>query len=472
VRRAARQKTQQFFAMINLFGQRIAGNAHCDGIARREFLKIGGMAAGGLSLAQLLKLEAQAGTGRSHKAVINIYLPGGPSHIDMFDLKPDAPREIRGEFKPISTNVPGMEICELFPRLAKMADQFALIRSLADSDGAHDCYQCMTGRTQSSKRTAPAGGWPAFGAFVSKVQGNTPGSPAHLSLMYPTGNRTWGEPGVGGFLGHAHAPMQLVAKDPNARVQNLTLQGITLDRLQDREGLRRAVDQFRRDADSTGQMEGLDGYNSQALGLLTDSKLTAALDISTEHPKVAERYGLNDDRYQRDGAPRMIRNFLVARRLVEAGARVVSLNYSRWDWHGGDGMNFPSSREEFPLLDQGLSALLTDLTERGLNRDVAVVMWGEFGRTPRINKMNSRDHWPRANFALLAGGGMKTGQVIGSTDRHGSDVASRPVKFQEVFATLYQCLGIDTSVATVSDAQGRPQYLVDSGIEPIRELVA
>ncbi|MSU27557.1 MAG: DUF1501 domain-containing protein, partial [Pedosphaera sp.] len=166
-----------------------------------------------------------------------------------------------------------------------------------------------------------------------------------------------------------------------------------------------------------------------------------------------------------------IRNFLLARRLVEAGARVVSLNYSRWDWHGSDGMNFPSSREEFPMLDQGLAALLTDLKERGLDRDVAVVMWGEFGRTPKINNMNSRDHWPRANFALVAGGGMKTGQVIGSTDRIGADVADRPVKFQEVFATLYHCLGIDTATATLTDTSGRPQYLVDSGITPIRELV-
>ncbi len=457
--------------MLNLFGQRIAGNAHCDGLARREFLKIGGMAAGGLSLAQLLKLEALAGTGKSHKAVINIYLPGGPSHIDMFDLKPNAPREIRGEFRPIGTNIPGMEICELFPRLAKQADQFALIRSLADSDGAHDCFQCMTGRTQKEKRTAPAGGWPSFGACVSKALGSEPGAPAHTSLMYPTGNRTWGEPGEGGFLGHAHSPMQLVAKDPNARVQNLTLQGMSLDRLQDRERLRTAVDQFRKDADTTGQMNGLDSYNQQALGILSDSKLTAALDLSKEHPQVAARYGLNDDRYLRDGAPRMIRNFLLARRLVEAGARVVSLNYSRWDWHGSDGMNFPSSREEFPLLDQGLSALLTDLKERGLDRDVAVVMWGEFGRTPKINNMNSRDHWPRANFALVAGGGMKTGQVIGSTDRIGADVADRPVKFQEVFATLYHCLGIDTATATLTDTSGRPQYLVDSGITPIRELV-
>ncbi|GDY22938.1 hypothetical protein LBMAG56_42850 [Verrucomicrobiota bacterium] len=457
--------------MINLFGQRSRLGAHCDGVSRREFLKIGGMAAGGLSLAQLLKLDAVAGTGRSHKAVINIYLPGGPSHIDMFDLKPNAPREVRGEFRPISTNVPGMEICELFPRLAKMADQFALIRSIADSDGAHDCYQCMTGRTQASKRTAPPGGWPSFGSAVSKVQGSMPGAPAYVSTMYPTGNRTWGEPGTGGFVGHAHAPMQLVAKDPNAKVQNLTLQGITLDRLADREQLRLAVDTFRREADTTGQMAGLDSYNQQALGILSDSNLANALDLAKEDPKIADRYGVNDDRYIRDGAPRMIRNFLLARRLVEAGARVVSLNYSRWDWHGGDGMNFPSAREDFPMLDQGLAALLTDLKERGLSRDVAVVLWGEFGRTPKINNMNSRDHWPRANFALLAGGGMKMGQVIGATDRIGADVAERPVKFQEIFATLYHCLGIDTATATISDPTGRPQYLVDSGIAPIRELV-
>ena len=457
--------------MINLFGQLSRPTTHCDGMARREFLKIGGMAAGGLSLAQLLRLDARAETGRSHKAVINIYLPGGPSHIDMFDLKPNAPREVRGEFRPIGTNVPGMEICELFPRLAKMADQFAIIRSIHDSDGAHDCYQCMTGRTQSSKKTAPPGGWPSFGSTISKIQGAHAGSPAYVSTMYPTGNRTWGEPGTGGFAGHAHSPMQLVAKDPNAKVQNLTLQGITLDRLADRERLRLAVDQFRRDADTTGQMSGLDSYNQQALGILSDSKLTHALDLSKEDPKIADRYGVNDDRYIRDGAPRMIRNFLLARRLVEAGVRVVSLNYSRWDWHGSDGMNFPSAREDFPMLDQGLSALLTDLKERGLSRDVAVVMWGEFGRTPKINSMNSRDHWPRANFALLAGGGMKLGQVIGATDRIGADVAERPVKFQEIFATLYHCLGIDTATATINDPTGRPQYLVDSGITPIRELV-
>jgi hypothetical protein len=299
-----------------------------------------------------------------------------------------------------------MQICELFPELAKIADKYAIIRSLSDSDGGHDCYQCMTGHKKSDPR--PTGGWPSFGSWVSKIQGSNPGVPANLSLMYPTGNRTWGEAGTGGFIGTQHSPMGMVGKDPKSRAQSMTLKGMSLERLMDREKLRTSVDQMRRDADATGQMSGLDNYNQQALEILSDNGLVDALDISKENPKVADRYGVNDPAYQRDGAPKMIRNFLVARRLVEAGARVVSLNYSRWDWHGGDGMNFPRSREEFPLLDQGLSALITDLHERGLSNDVSVVMWGEFGRTPKINAKNSRDHWPKANFCLLAGGGMNT----------------------------------------------------------------
>ena len=455
--------------MLEILGKADYSPTHCDGYSRRNFLKVGGMAAGGLSLSQLLSLEAQAKTGSSHKAIINIYLPGGPSHLDMFDLKPDAPSEIRGEFRPMATNVPGMEICELFPKLAKIADKFAIVRSLADSDGGHDCYQCMTGHKKNS--ASPAGGWPSFGSWVSKIQGSNPGVPANLSLMYPTGNRTWGEAGTSGFIGHEHAPMGMVAKDPKAKAKSMTLQGMSLERMLDRESLRTSIDRMRRDVDATGQMAGLDSYNQQALEILSESGLANALDISRETPKIADRYGVNDPAYQRDGAPKMIRNFLIARRLVEAGARVVSLNYSRWDWHGGDGMNFPRSREEFPLLDQGLSALITDLHERGMQDDVSIVMWGEFGRTPKINAKNSRDHWPKANFCLLAGGGMNTGQVIGATNARGEEPSERPVKFQEVFATLYHNIGIDLNNATVLDAAGRPHYLVDPGIQPIRELV-
>jgi hypothetical protein len=456
--------------MLTILGRHDRTTHHCDGLSRRGFLKIGGMAAGGLSLPQLLAMEAQAGTGQSHKAIINVFLPGGPSHIDLFDLKPDAPSEIRGEFSPIRTNVPGIEICEMFPRMASMMDKFAIVRSLVGSEGAHDCYQCMTGRTR--RETSPAGGWPMLGSWVSKVLGPADATiPANLSLMYPTGNRTWGDPGTAGFISPAHAPMAMVAKDPLTRAGSMTLQGITLERLGDRKQLLGSLDAFHRQLDQSQAVQSMDTFSQQAFSILSSSRLVEALDLSKEDPEVLARYGTSDPTYQRDGAPKMVQNFLIARRLVEAGARVVSMNYSRWDWHGGDGLNFPRTREEAPLLDQGLSALVQDLHDRGLDRDVSVVVWGEFGRTPKINKMNSRDHWPAVSFALLAGGGMRTGQVIGSTNRLGEHAQDRPVTFQEVFATLYHNVGIDTSLATVEDLQGRPQYLVDSGVMPIRELV-
>jgi uncharacterized protein (DUF1501 family) len=235
--------------------------------------------------------------------------------------------------------------------------------------------------------------------------------------------------------------------------------------------LRGALDQFRRDTDVAASMKSVDTYTSQALGILTDSKLGDALDLSKEDPKVVARYGTSDVKFQRDGAPKMVENFCIARRLVEAGARYVALNYSRWDWHGGDGMNYPRSRQEFPLLDKALSALLMDLHERGLDKDVSVVMWGEFGRTPKINVRNSRDHWPRANAAIVAGGGMQTGQVIGETNRFGEEPDRRPVKFQEVFATLYHNMGLDAHRDRIFDGSGTPRYPVDSGVEPIRELI-
>lgn len=447
-----------------------AGSSFCDRMSRRSFLTIGGFAMGGIALPQVLRAESAARTGSSHKAIINIYLPGGPSHADLWDLKPDAPSEIRGEFRPIATNVPGIEICELFPRMAQMMDKFVPVRSISDADGAHDGYQCMTGRKKGDRK--PAGGWPAAGSWISKLQGPVNGAvPPNLALMYTTGNRTWGEPAEGGFLGVAHTPFNLLGTKARSSPEAMVLQGITLERLKDRDQLMRSFDGFRRSADTKGVMESLDVYTQQALGILTTSKLAEALDLSKEDPRILERYGKSQEAFQRDGAPRMIENFCVARRLVEAGARYVSLNYSRWDWHGGDGMNFPMSREEFPLLDQGLSALVTDLHERGLDKDVSVVVWGEFGRTPKINNMNSRDHWPRVSCAMLAGGGMKTGQVIGKTNRYAEYAVERPVKFQEVFATLYKCAGVDPRQVRIFDVAGVPQYIVDEGIEPIHELI-
>ena len=226
--------------MLTVLGNSDPGSdRHCDGIDRRSFLKIGGMACGGLSLAQLLALEANAETrnkkSSSHKAVINIFLPGGPSHIDFFDLKPDGPREIRGEFSPIKTNVPGIEICEMFPKLAKVMDKCAIIRSVVGSEGRHDGFQCMTGRTH--REAAPSGGaWPNFGAYVSKLQGQAAqGVPPNLSLVYGTGHRDWGNAQGGGWVGPSHAPMSLVGKKGTGPNTDMVLQGISLERFRARE---------------------------------------------------------------------------------------------------------------------------------------------------------------------------------------------------------------------------------------------
>lgn len=463
--------------MLTIFGRPHRKGGYCDGQSRRDFLTIGGtLVGGGLALPNLLAAEAQSGIKHSHKAIINVFLPGGPPHIDMWDLKPEAPEEIRGEFRPIDTNVPGIRICEHFPRIASMADRFVFIRTMVETRGGHSAYQCMTGRDPQGKDDLPASPdrqfWPSLGAWVSKVQGPvTPAIPPHVSLMYPTGETHWGNPGGGGFLGPAHAPFRLVGgQAQKMKSDNLTLRGLTLQELGDRVKLRDAFDSINRAIDQSGAMEGMDAYRQQALGILTSSKLRDALDLSREDPQVVERYGTDDPKFVRDGAPRMVRNFCIARRLVEAGARVVTLNFARWDWHGGDGKNFVEGRIDMPLLDRAVSALVSDLHERGLHQDVAVVVWGEFGRTPKVNKDAGRDHWP-LGCALLAGGGMKTGQVIGETDRHAGQATKRPVTFPEVFATLYTCLGINLSQTRIFDPSGRPQYLVDPDKQPLRELV-
>ena len=456
--------------MLTIFGKSHPRGGYCDGVSRRDFLTIGGTVVGGaLALPNLLAAEAQSGVRLSHKAVINVFLPGGPPHIDMFDLKPDAPAEIRGEFKPIQTNVPGIEICELFPQMAQMMDKLVVIRSIVGSSGDHDAHQCMTGRKRDPQK---AGYWPSLGAWVSKLQGPADKAvPPHLSLMYQTGERRWGDSGDGGFLGIAHAPFRLAGGKGNLQADNMVLKGVTLERLGDRVSLLKSFDSLNRSIDQRGVFPGLDSYTEQALGILTSSKLVDALDLSKEDPAVVARYGVDDPAFERDGAPRMVRNFCIARRLVEAGARVVSLNFTRWDWHGPDGKNFVQARKDFPLLDKAVSALVGDLHERGLHHDVSVVVWGEFGRTPKINKDASRDHWPQVSCALLAGGGMRTGQVIGATNKYAEHAVKRPVHFQEVFATLYTNLGLKVGEVREFDPNNRPQYLVDDGMEPIRELL-
>lgn len=441
----------------------ILGNSSrfCDGVSRRNFLKIGALGMGGLAVPELLKAEAQSGIGRSHKAVIMIFLPGGPSHQDIFDLKMDAPSEIRGEFKPIGTNVPGIQICEHLPLIAKHADKMAIIRSIVGATGGHDAIQCLTGRTN---RNMPPGGWPCMGSAVSYLKGPVNKAiPPFVGLSPKMGHVPWSDAGTPGFLGISHAPF----KPSGAGKNDLVLNGVTLDRLADRQNLLASFDRFRREVDSSGLMEGMDSFNQQAFGMLTSSELLSALDIENEDPRVRESYGKGDPKNRDDGAPKLMEHFLIARRLVEAGSRCVTLAFSRWDHHGD---NFGALRQDLPLLDRGLNALIEDLYNRGMEKDVSVVVWGEFGRTPTINSNAGRDHWPRVSCGLLVGGGMKTGQVIGSTDRLGGEAEDRPVEFGEVFATLYHNLGIDVNKVTVPDLAGRPRYLVD-GFQPMPELV-
>jgi uncharacterized protein (DUF1501 family) len=270
--------------------------------------------------------------------------------------------------------------------------------------------------------------------------------------------------GRSSFLGFGHTPFMPIGSVK----EDMVLNGITTERLADRKTLLASIDRFRRDVDSNGVMEGFDSFQARAFDILTSSRMLDALDLSSEDPKLRARYGKGTDKEQGDAAPRLNEQFLLARRLIEAGVRVVTLSYSFWDWHGN---NFKIAKENLPDFDQALSALLGDLDQRGLLDDTTVIAWGEFGRTPKINKDGGRDHWPNVSCALLAGGGMKTGKVVGATDRHGGEAVSRPVTFQEVFATLYHNLGINALTTTVSDMTGRPHYLVDDNFQPMRELV-
>jgi hypothetical protein len=445
--------------MLTVLGPR--QRSFCDGLSRRSFLQIGGLALGGLSLPQILQAETATGQRLGHKGIIMIYLPGGPPHQDMFDLKMEAPAEIRGEFRPIRTNVSGIEICEHFPRIAKMMDRLAIIRTVVGCSGEHAAFQCMTGRTKNNQ---PSGGWPSLGSTVSKLKGPVyPGMPPFVGLAPKMGHMPWADPGEPGYLGVSHAAF----KPEGGGAADMTLNGVTLDRLNDRHALLASFDKFRRDADATGMMRGMDSFTEQAFGVLTSNRLLEALDISREDSRIRERYGKGDPRNRDDGGPKLMEQFLAARRLIEAGARCVTLAFSRWDWHS---QTFDAGREDMPLLDRGLAALLDDLYERGLERDVSVVVWGEFGRTPKINKDAGRDHWPRVSCALLAGGGLKTGQVIGATDRTGGEPKDRPVQFAEVFATLYHALGVNANRVTLADLAGRPQYLVDYA-DPLQELI-
>ena len=488
--------------MLNILGPQ---SRFCDGLSRRSFLSIGSLAMGGIGLREVLASESAAGVSRPHKATIMILLPGGPPHQDMVDLKPTAPSEIRGPFQPIRTNVPGIDLGETMPRTAAIMDKMAIVRSLYGGLNDHNVHINLTGwethpqMGDSPHRPGfPIGGWPSLGAVVSKVSGPvTQALPAFISLSPPNAESTTrASLNQSGFLGIGHAGFEtnrrkrddIVYKSGVSKEQvaadaetaaDITLKGITLDRLGDRKRLLGSFDRFRREADARGVMDGMDTITRQAFGILTSSKLADALDFRQEPAELVRRYGISDAATPVHGGPELLKQFLVATRLVEAGCRCVTLAFSQWplermsrggfnwDWHKE---NFQNVRATVPMLDLGLSAMVEDLHARGLAEDVSVVVWGEFGRTPRINQNAGRDHWPNANMCILAGGGMRTGQVIGSTNRLGEVPKDRPVHYREVFATLYRNMGIDPETLTLNDLRGRPQYVADQR-KPIGELI-
>jgi len=444
--------------MLTIHGRRMP---FCDGLNRREFLKIGGLAMGGLTLTDLLAAEARAGVKSSNKAIIMIYLPGGPPHIDLVDMKPDAPVEIRGPYKPMETKVSGIQITEHMPQIAKMMDKFALIRSLVGARDEHASNLCLTGYPIGENRN---NFWPSLGAVVSKVQGSSDRTiPPFVELTPKTQHAPYSNPGDPGFLGLAHSSV----RPSGAMMADMELKGVTLSRLSDRRRLLEAVDRHRQVMDASGKLEQLDGVSSRAFDLIMSDRFAKALDVTQEDPKVRERYGKGSAAAITDAAPDWNDQFLVARRLVEAGVRCVTLGFGGWDYH-----QFwdPKPGAQAERLDQALSALVQDLHDRGMDKDVSVVCWGDFGRTPRFNKDGGRDHWPAVSFGFLAGGGMRTGQVIGSTDKFGEQADERPVHFRDVFATLYHNLGIDIESTPLHDSEGRPQYLM-AGHKPLEELV-
>lgn len=413
-------------------------------LSRRDVLKVGALSVAGLSLADVFRLRAASGreTARA-KSVILIWMRGGPSHIDSFDMKPAAPAEVRGEFQPIATNVPGIQICEYLPLLAQDMDKLAIVRGIRSNDlGDHTPHYIVTGSPDRGKR-------PAFGAVVSHLQKRDDGLPPYVSLMYKPPGLYDNEGPV--YLDHSHRPFVPKAEG----LANLSLvQGVSHERLGDRRTLLRQFDAFSRELSNNDAMAGIDAFTRRALEMVTSPKARDAFDLSRESDQTQARYG------------KYCEHFLVARRLVEAGVSVVTLKVGDWDTHE---KNFIDMRDQLPQLDRGFHALVGDLHERGLDQDVAVVLWGEFGRAPRISRGDGRDHWPEAGAAVLAGGGFKTGQVIGETDPHGGRHVGRPYTPGNVLSNMYRHLGIDPATI-LFDRNQRPLAVLEER-EPVVELL-
>lgn len=452
---------------------------------RRHFLTAGAIGLSGLGLADLLRAEARAGVGSSVKSILNIHLDGGPPQLDTIDMKPEAPVEIRGEFKPISTKVPGIQVCELLPKLAEIADKVAFIRSLSGSAGAHDAFQCQSGFPAADLKSL--GGRPALGSVVAKLHGST-NDPAPPFVDLLQGRALVRNSARPGFLGPTYNPFrpdiskmfvreleagmqgELTRRGEGHTVQLSLVDGMTPELLNDRTRLLAALDGVRREIDASGTMNAMDQFTQQAASILTSGRFANALDLNLEPIAVQERYaypGRSEGRFYTADDGNAGKKLLLARRLIEAGVRCVSVSFSDFDTHSD---NFLRMRHLLPIIDRALYALVQDLEDRGLLNDVAIVLWGEFGRTPQVDpRSGGRHHWPEVGPAMILGGGIRGGQVIGRTDRYAGRVASRPVSYQDIMATLYRTLGIDAGTTTLLDTTGRPQYLLDHGT-PIREV--
>ena len=425
--------------MLTIWGAR---EQFCDGIDRRGFLKIGALGAG-ITLADMLRLRAAGETPNKtkNKAAIMIYLPGGPSHMDMYDLKPDAPKEFRGEFNPINTNVPGVQICEHFPMQAKMWDKLACIRSIISVD-EHSDSLVSTGYSQNANRTA---NHPSFGSVVSKVRSaSNIAMPPFVSLR---GMSTGTEPG---FLGISHRPFS-----PSGQgLANLRLPtNVSSERLENRKELLEGLDDVKREIDASGTMTGLDSFTTRAFDMVTSGAVRKALDLKNEDSKTLERY-------------KGVEQFLTARRLVEAGTGCVTLSIGGWDTHGN---NFTSLKKQLPQVDRGIANMIQDLHDRGMADDVVTIMWGEFGRTPKINMNAGRDHWSPVMGAMIAGGGLKMGQAVGASTARAERPKDRPYTASQVLSTVYRAVGIDPAT-TFLNGNGRPMYVLDDRA-PVTELL-
>ena len=432
----------------------------CDGVSRRNFLQVGALAAGGAMLPCSLTAEPTSRGRLGHKAVIMVYLSGGISHQDTFDLKPDAPKEIRGEFNPIATSVPGIEISEKLPKLAQVMHRYTIVRSIVGQRDEHSSFQNLVGYSMGETQR---NGLPNFGSVVSKVQGPTdPVTPPFIDLFPTMQHRPYNSTGAG-YLGSAYNQVRADGED----LASMRLRYVEPPRFDARQDLLKQLDHAKRTVDAARLVGDVSESYTRAFDVLTSSRLVEALDVTKEDPKLRERYGIGSSKHLGDGAPLWNDQLLQARRLVEAGVRVITVAYGFWDTHGN---NFKHLKQHLPTVDAGLSALIEDLYDRGLDRDVSLVVWGEFGRTPKINKDAGRDHWAPVQAALFAGGEMNVGQAIGSTDKTAAYAEDRPIHYRDVLATIYHNLGIDPH-AFVRDVSERPVPILPEDARPIRELV-